>query len=764
MTANYEERISNEEYAVGEVIDFFDLVEAAVSEDDGPIALCAEDSFNPFDYTSVKYGANLSQKFLNDESRIVRLDGEQRVLSNDAVEELKSVFGFFFNHNSPFNGNVILKCKRPDNEHGNKKPGRMYCVSRKETISEIETMSEKVSPDLTYYVTANLFCGSKNRMEKLRNLVNIVVDVDCHADKSNVTPEQMYDLLMDKFMELEVPVQNMCVFTGRGLQFWWHFVGGYAKNVNREYAYRAAKAYLVGVVNRALKDLDDNSRAGWNIDFGASNNDSGLFRVPFGKNYHTGKCSYCYLLHQHTYNVFGMAERAYAKKYAKRRSVNSQERKSAVVKKPAQLHIAPGFGSPQMAWRLDKLLDFANAHNWDFIGIRHNFLLICGMTLQAMNPGMLEEKLQAINANLMNPKDSYEVKQIIKCCRKKLLFFTNKTIGKKLKMTKSEFASFTAGGDVTMGHCWSKNNCVAQWLASKISGIDVRIPNRTRDSVNRYRKELTNLRNLLISKYSRQGMSLSAISHALTEDSEKYPLYYLVSADEKKKDTRKHPLLATKRTIWNHRNDFTCLSDAELEDAINASQTKITQMQTRRHPVHVEKPKPVHLCACLQNPFASITIPSRTECDPNSSDNLAERYTYAYLLLVTGKIFSVRIKKWVIYRPYNPAILSYQIAKENEEFNSILEQEKNCEQVPPATDSELDAMYYEDAASNADLDMISEDDWNDANLSFLPETDKPVGEYAVMPDGSRVPISNFLANSNPKVFGRFQRNDAKNIA
>lgn len=136
----------------------------------------------------------------------------------------------------------------------------------------------QVSPDADYYITANMVCGVKRRLEDLFSLHNIVIDVDCHGAFSNESERET--LLQDFLWRFhhdsgeEMPAPSSVVMTGRGLQFWWALN---PLSVKGKWYYDQVKAFFMERIGEMLEQKEFSPLS---VDGTASKNGVGYFRLP----------------------------------------------------------------------------------------------------------------------------------------------------------------------------------------------------------------------------------------------------------------------------------------------------------------------------------------------------------------------------------------------------------------------------------------------------------------------------------------------------
>lgn len=166
--------------------------------------------------------------------------------------------------------------------------------------------SMHVSRTLDYYITANSFSGVERRADALFGLHNIVVDVDLHSDNHcsvkeifelkgwtaamegregenseyDVFPDNPLDIFCQKLARDVVngtgaPSPTAIIYTGRGIQLWWHIT---SVSIKCATWYQEIQETLVMAINTMLQEYPDLSR--FQVDGGASSNKAGYFRFP----------------------------------------------------------------------------------------------------------------------------------------------------------------------------------------------------------------------------------------------------------------------------------------------------------------------------------------------------------------------------------------------------------------------------------------------------------------------------------------------------
>lgn len=159
-----------------------------------------------------------------------------------------------------------------------------------------------------YYITANTVTGIKRRKEDLFGLQNIVIDVDCHDDR---TPQAVDELVMgfiwrckrDLWADGTIPTPNSIVRTGRGIQLWWAIkpcYGGQDYGISL-YHHNKIKSTFIAHIERLI-DEHEEELEGLDVDRGASSNPVGYFRLPGSYNTKAKRYTSLAVLHDERYD------------------------------------------------------------------------------------------------------------------------------------------------------------------------------------------------------------------------------------------------------------------------------------------------------------------------------------------------------------------------------------------------------------------------------------------------------------------------------
>lgn len=186
--------------------------------------------------------------------------------------------------------------------------------------------------DMDYYITANTFVGDCGRSQAtLFSLTNIVIDLDIHSldklfetdNSENITDwlknGNLYDkhrwrmqktdeLCHDLLWRLQRDIfgdfmPNVVHLTGRGLQFWWHLAEASNQLL---WLYQQVTNNIILLIENFLQDNPELHHV-VEIDYVASRNPAGLFRLFGTFNSKTGRQSRYEILHHNSYDLNQLA-------------------------------------------------------------------------------------------------------------------------------------------------------------------------------------------------------------------------------------------------------------------------------------------------------------------------------------------------------------------------------------------------------------------------------------------------------------------------
>ena len=336
---------------------------------------------------------------------------------------------------SSFHGRIHIG-RRRDDGFGVQ---RLFLGERKAVREFLENMH--VSEKLDYYITANTVHGVERTLSGLFSLDNIVLDVDCHDDANAGWMDQILPLIWRFKHDEVVPPPNSIVWTGRGLQFWWHIKPVYVKC--RPY-FEEVRNFLIRKINGFLSEYSDFSA--FRVDSSASHNLVGYYRLPGTVNTKAGKRVEFEILRREEYLLQDMTAWMALEK--------GQEAQDAL---PAP-HPAPAedvFSGRYLATDIRLLRNF---HTLGFFRTRQLIQLrilrdndvgsetrnnLCFIAYNAMLPALGHErafeKLVDFNLGFKDPMTEHELEGVICSARDKGGYrYTNKKLIEFLEVTPEE--------------------------------------------------------------------------------------------------------------------------------------------------------------------------------------------------------------------------------------------------------------------------------------------------------------------------------------
>lgn len=348
---------------------------------------------------------------------------------------------------------------------GDFRPKYFFQADDNNKIQQIISHIAKVKNDI--YITANQMLNpTKRSYENLFAVSNIVVDCDCH-DQSNTNAHRLWDILeTEVFSKGVLPHPSGVVFSGRGIQIWWHIVPVPVK-VKKNYIF--CKNVIEGICDILKSYMPD----GWNVDYGCSKNLCGWVRFPGSYNTKAQKYG--------TFQLFETEKRTIwdFKPYKKEKEQDGD----------SGLRSSLAIGT--MSLRQAQLITLIEIRNRNIEGVRHNFMLIMACTLYAQNYSHDEIKkyLFDINNKLQLPLEEHEISRLITylTSEKKWYKWKNESIIQRLSMSEEEIIACGMNGTDSplTGHA----SRLFGYLMMKLTGKDTRRPNRTRDRERATRKE-----------------------------------------------------------------------------------------------------------------------------------------------------------------------------------------------------------------------------------------------------------------------------------
>lgn len=285
-----------------------------------------------------------------------------------------------------------------------------------------------ISNKFDYYITANSFFANKRGNDSLFGIDNIVIDIDNH--NPNIKP---YDLafnirrlnyLLETKYKDELPIPTIKVTTGRGLQFWFHIVSISSKLL---FLYKIVANYfcevLAKIINEEKIDLE--------VDYTASTNASGLFRMPFSFNSKNGYYIDSMEVHKKcVYNIDKLIEKYQINKKLKKSSKTSLKNDNKICdEKYKGLHFK----------RMKAIENYVAKHNFDVVGSRNTIIfLYYNAAVQVMERSKAYERTKKLNQSFNVLYSETEFKTVVNAVKKNVYKISNETFFEMLGFNEEE--------------------------------------------------------------------------------------------------------------------------------------------------------------------------------------------------------------------------------------------------------------------------------------------------------------------------------------
>ena len=152
-------------------------------------------------------------------------------------------------------------------------------------VKELQEVPIHICKTRDYYITANTITGDKHRdSANFYSFHNLVVDIDNHSTKDTGFIRQECERLLERLRSDKcLPLPNFAVFTGRGMQLWYCL----------EELASAMEWLWSQTANKLTMRIDEYLGSGWddfglNLDYSATRNKIGYFRLPCSFNNRAG--------------------------------------------------------------------------------------------------------------------------------------------------------------------------------------------------------------------------------------------------------------------------------------------------------------------------------------------------------------------------------------------------------------------------------------------------------------------------------------------
>lgn len=294
------------------------------------------------------------------------------------------------------------------------------------------------------YICPQAFSYGSRTSEKLYALQNIVIDIDCHAEKYGKNLRDIrisklaWHLIHDAY-EYGLPDPNHIVFTGRGLQVWWRHESMAANKCKNTWI--SIIRCFIEIIKKMIADhAEGNSEdilSCLTVDEQASLNPVGVFRIP--GTYNPAAKTYATIVdgcsHIHTYKELVQFRNDY------------RAGSPITPKKPRGRYQVPGNNWNPSSWAESTALKIENLRNLrdDDLGneTRNNFCLalFCLYRTAGMEEPAAMERLHVFNEGFKRPMTDKELKSTLSSARRKLYQYSEKALIQLLDITAREAAA-----------------------------------------------------------------------------------------------------------------------------------------------------------------------------------------------------------------------------------------------------------------------------------------------------------------------------------
>lgn len=297
------------------------------------------------------------------------------------LEILNFLFGDFDNN---FNSTVFVGCLNR---------GAMAMREMKYPIRNVSKIADlNFAGSCDYYVTANsLKCNRPRHSDQLFGLHNICIDIDLHNSDGSSGQKIFDDLRYFIMHDLELPLPNVFVRTGRGVQLWWHFTETSSKLL---FMYQSCVQLIINRLNDIISAVETLSNL--KVDTSASRNVVGYFRLPFTFNTKSRTMATADILTNETYNIAEMFD-----DYCKYENVRFMQ--DINVKKTSKDDIDKRYQS--LIFKRKKFLeDYSANRNYNVTGSRDLVMfLYCATVYNLVGVNYVMLAMQQLNSRFTSP-------------------------------------------------------------------------------------------------------------------------------------------------------------------------------------------------------------------------------------------------------------------------------------------------------------------------------------------------------------------------
>ena len=323
---------------------------------------------------------------------------------NDTCDIVKFLFS---NHNDCYTSSVFV---------GKLSNGSM--VEYKYDLKNLDKLKDfKYSKSCDYYITANTMKNNRPRNKnELFGLHNICIDIDLHYNFENVNKvasSLRFFLFED---DCSIPIPNILVHTGRGIQLWWHFEEVSSRLL---FMYQAVTQFLINELDKLIGTVETLSNL--KIDVPASRNVVGYFRLPFTLNTKSSTFAIADMLNPDSYDLCYLFD-----EYCEKDSISDNDKQVSSIHHNEQQ--VTEYTSLLMK-RKQFLEDYCGSRNFSVVGSRDLVLfLYCVCIYQLIDTSHVMTSLKFLNNKFSEPLPQCQLDSIFTYVdKKKVLRFKQET-------------------------------------------------------------------------------------------------------------------------------------------------------------------------------------------------------------------------------------------------------------------------------------------------------------------------------------------------
>jgi hypothetical protein len=259
------------------------------------------------------------------------------------------------------------------------------------------------------YISLNAFDYGKRKIENLKQIRNIGVDLDFY--KLGISIEKAVEAIKNKVIEGKLPNPNLLTYSGRGLQLIWTINGGASP------AMEFHRSYIANQFNVLLKELNPDAK---------TVHAATVFRLPGSINSRNGATVETKIWNQREYSLDELYD--YVTPYEKAKKSKKRKGKLLIfspMNKDTERRIGNIYTLNSA--RLEDMRTLLQLREYDLDGYRAHYFYIFGFTqyLLSKDVDMVLGYAFDINSSLVIPLKERELRKYIKDSCKRSEEFLN---------------------------------------------------------------------------------------------------------------------------------------------------------------------------------------------------------------------------------------------------------------------------------------------------------------------------------------------------